>query len=722
MFFRVPKIIAYLSLFCSCNDFSKNEEKKEEKKEEIAQEIKKNDLPETKAPKKESGKQENNFFSNLTDIFKLDLTKKEKKIEEKSTVPKKTDAKTKTLEEKNPSNEEEKETIETVIVITDRDSDGIEDKKDECPDDVRYSKKSVFYEDKDEDGHGDLGLDGVSVCSSPREMEKKNYSQIQDDECPTSPKTFMNDSDCDGFQDNEELCPYESTRKEPAIWYIDKDGDGLGDIDGKQFVFCKNPSGKKGYNYYLTASDYCPKNQKLNAQGSDCGSAEDDAYEYPVKGQLGESDLTILRERILLSLKKEDNIVGKKNSVLFLSQEKNDHMIMNTLGVFNMRLGEHDEAIKNIEKAITLTKDDFYKAYYSMNLSEAFKKKKEEDKAKEQVLYVAGLAEKNEEIKGLLEGRIGTDFLRTYKQQKKKFFSYEVALDISAMYDSNIGLNENIDSNILKTYQNQRELEGYTFPLKVSGDFVFSLKDKKDLRFSKYFAFNYNENKVFTSFNNIDFGLMGIYTYKEGTNKVFVLTNLIHGFYSYNKESDYKLSLMENQLTPSVEYKFDNKNTLSGSVAVAYGNYKEITKIPDKEKDYVSITPTVSYGYSFGTNEVRGDVFFANKIAAGIEHRSNTYGFKPRINFNNLFNMFNFQVSSKLARSVYSERDVERIDQNYNVAFSLNKNFFLSHNQRIYSDVTFFYEKNKSLGYTAVQNYYDYGKKTIKLSMRYSYE
>jgi|GEM_PF-4721472 len=720
MSFKVLKIIIYLPFFYSCDDFSKKEEITQETQEKLS-------------------KEDEKLSSNLQDFFKIDLTKKEKISEKKITENKSSNSESNMTQEKKipdepkeeeeekkipdePKEEEKEEIIENIYITTDRDSDGIEDKEDECPDDARYSKKLVFYEDKDRDGHGDLGVAGVSVCSSPREMKNKNYVQTQDDECPNSAKTFTNDSDCDGFKDNEELCPYEVTRKDPAIWYIDKDGDSLGDVDGKQLVLCQNPSGKKGYDYYLTATDYCPKNKKLYAKDSDCGNAEDDAYEYPVKGKLGESDLTILKERILLSLKKEDNIVGKKNSILFLSQEKDDHMIMNTLGVFNMRLGEYDDAIKNIEKAISLTKDDFYKAYYSMNLSEAFKKKKEENKAKEKILYVAGLAEKNPEIKELLEGRIGADFLRTYKQQKKKFFSYEVALDISAMYDSNIGLNENIDSNILKTYKNQRELEGYTFPLKVSGDFVFSLKDKKDLRLSKYFAFNYNENKVFTSFNNIDFGLMGIYTYKEGTNKVFVLTNLVHGFYSYNKESDYKLSLMENQLTPSVEYKFDDKNTLGGSVTVAYGNYKEIRKDPDQDKDYVSITPTVSYGYSFGRNEVRGDVFFANKTASGIEHRSNTYGFKPRINFNNLFNTFNFQVSSKLARSVYSERDIERIDQNYNVAFSLNKNFFISHNQRIFSDITFFYEKNNSLGYTTVKNYYDYDKKTIKLSMRYSYE
>ena len=604
----------------------------------------------------------------------------------------------------------------------DKDCDGKIDSEDECPLDKKYIKKTAWFTDSDHDKYGDLGSDPIMVCGSPKKQKNISYSENNQDECPKNPKTFKNDSDCDGFENDDELCPFQAERTEPAIWFVDKDGDKKGDIGGKELVFCKNPSGKKGYNYYLTATDHCPRNKKLFQKGSNCGKAIDDDYKYPIKGKLNESDLDILRERILLSLKTNDNIVGKKNSKLYLSFNKKDHMVQNILGVFYMRLGQYDKSIEIIENAIKNANDDFNKAYYSINLSEAFKKKNENEKAKKQFLYAASLAENNEDIQGLLSGRVGKDFARTYNRQKKEKFNYEVSVDVAAVYDSNIGTNENIDTNILKNYKTTRDLEGYIFPLKVSSDFVFSLKDKKDLRLSKFFSFNYNENDTFTSFNNMDFGLMGIYSYKEGKKRSFLLTNLVHGFYSYDKERNYQLSLVENQLTPSVSYKINPSNIVTGSVAIAYGNYKEVSEDPTLEKDYVSVTPNISYAFRFGKNELKGDLFYANKVASGIQHRSNSYGFKPKVSFNNILDFFNVNFSSKIARSSYSDREFDRIDNSYNFAVSLNKYFFLSQNQRLYSDVSFFYEKKKSIGYSQSKNRHDYNKKTLKLSMRYNYD
>ena len=85
-------------------------------------------------------------------------------------------------------------------------------------------------------------------------------------------------------------------------------------------------SGKRGYNYYLTSEDYCPNNKKAYEKGKDCGSTMDDNYTYPVKGTLKDSDLVILRERILLSLKTSDNTVGRKNAELYLTFDKEDHI------------------------------------------------------------------------------------------------------------------------------------------------------------------------------------------------------------------------------------------------------------------------------------------------------------------------------------------------------------------------------------------------------------
>jgi OmpA-OmpF porin, OOP family len=126
----------------------------------------------------------------------------------------------------------------TPLFPPDRDGDGVEDGKDECPDVAGAVKGCI-----DSDG------DGVADKDDPCPHEKGTLNGCadsdgdgvgdKDDQCPDAKGTLNGcpDADGDGVTDKEDKCP---TAKGNMNGCPDSDGDGINDADDK----CPNDTGK----------------------------------------------------------------------------------------------------------------------------------------------------------------------------------------------------------------------------------------------------------------------------------------------------------------------------------------------------------------------------------------------------------------------------------------------------------------------------------------------
>jgi outer membrane protein OmpA-like peptidoglycan-associated protein len=144
---------------------------------------------------------------------------------------------------------------------TDRDLDGIENKKDSCPDEP---EDYDGFEDKDgcpeEDNDKDGVKDGYDSCPlEPEDIDKfededgcpdfdhdKDGVSEEDDECPEDPEDIdafededgcpEPDNDRDGLYDEDDLCPDEAEDKDgfeddDGCPDLDNDADGIPDAD-----------------------------------------------------------------------------------------------------------------------------------------------------------------------------------------------------------------------------------------------------------------------------------------------------------------------------------------------------------------------------------------------------------------------------------------------------------------------------------------------------------
>ncbi|HEX4956882.1 MAG TPA: OmpA family protein [Lacibacter sp.] len=138
--------------------------------------------------------------------------------------------------------EEPVTTEPTIAIPADRDGDGVEDNKDECPDVPGAVKGCV-----DSDG------DGIADKNDPCPHEKGTLNGCadsdndgvadKDDKCPDTKGTANGcpDSDGDGIADKDDKCP---TAKGTMKGCPDTDGDGINDADDK----CPNDAGNANNN------------------------------------------------------------------------------------------------------------------------------------------------------------------------------------------------------------------------------------------------------------------------------------------------------------------------------------------------------------------------------------------------------------------------------------------------------------------------------------------
>ncbi len=118
---------------------------------------------------------------------------------------------------------------------------GIDDDCDpSTPEDTFATDTVLWWRDADGDGAG-LPTDAVQACEQPAGYAAAAAGEDCDDADPArSPSTFETcdgvDNDCDGAVDDN---PVDAT-----VWYLDSDGDGLGDPDFQTITACDQPSGR----------------------------------------------------------------------------------------------------------------------------------------------------------------------------------------------------------------------------------------------------------------------------------------------------------------------------------------------------------------------------------------------------------------------------------------------------------------------------------------------
>ena len=146
------------------------------------------------------------------------------------------------------------------VCVSDRDDDGIADRRDVCPDHADPAQRDTdgdgFGDVCDNDDDNDGVADAVDVCPTTADASQRDRDgDGRGDACSGNPTVEAGDADNDGVDDASDRCPQVADASN-----ADVDGDGLGDA-------CDDDADGDGIK---NVDDACPL-----VAGEDCGNDRD---------------------------------------------------------------------------------------------------------------------------------------------------------------------------------------------------------------------------------------------------------------------------------------------------------------------------------------------------------------------------------------------------------------------------------------------------------------